>query len=256
MRITLFRVFLFSSNGSFCKDTWFSCQVHRRTPCNSCSICLCCLHRDQRIFRLHENHFSWVSLSVFGLLQQLKVLLPSVYFETSLRDWFWSVWHQSKSGKPQGRQAVLSWRWTRNVLKIWFIPAMIYWEVMDGVVKSKKRPRVKMDFCKKFQLCRGSLVRGTQNQLHVHASCNSMAWDSSSARHKGTAILGVSAQWAGTSAHTEPLCQQTQQCQHTDTGTAAQPSLLIHCWCSALLRKPRSKSTPFPISIVRVSWAS
>lgn len=71
---------------------------------------------------------------------------------------------------------------------------------MDSVVKSKKRPRVKMDFCEEFQLCRGSVVRSTQNQLHVPACCNSLAWDSSSARHKGAEILGMSAQCAGISS--------------------------------------------------------
>lgn len=89
---------------------------------------------------------SHVSLSVFGLLQKLKVLLPFVYFETRVRDWFWSVWHRGKSEKPQGREAVLSWRRIINELKIWFTPDMIYWEAMACVVKSKTRPRVKTDF--------------------------------------------------------------------------------------------------------------
>lgn len=148
----------------------------------------------------------------------------------------------------------------KNVLQIWFTPAMIYWEVMDRVVKSKKRPRVKMDFLKAFQLCRGSLVRSAQNQLHVCACCNSLAWDSSSARHKGTAILGVSGQWAGTSSsHITSLATATPAIQAVPANThgyCAQPSLLIHCWRVAPLRKPRSKHSPFCICIVRVSWAS
>ena len=43
-------------------------------------------------------------------------------------------------------------------------------------------------FFKCFQLSRGSLVKSIQNQLHESACCNSLARDSSFAKHKGTPI--------------------------------------------------------------------
>lgn len=121
----------------------------------------------------------------------------------------------------------------KNVLQIWFTLAMIYWEVMDCVVKSKERARVKKDFFKVFQLCRGSLVRSSQNQLHVCACCNSLAGTAALPGTKGLLSWGCLVSGQGLPAHTSPLWlqphQQSEQCQQTHMGTM--PSHL--CWFTA-----------------------
>lgn len=43
-------------------------------------------------------------------------------------------------------------------------------------------------------------MKSIQNQLQESACCNSLAWDSNFARHKGTPIPVLSSWWVGTSS--------------------------------------------------------
>lgn len=130
-----------------------------------------------------------------------RVLLPFVCFETRLKDWFWSIWHWDKSGEAQGKERGSAFMEKHQKCAQHFI------FTSHGILRShrsccevRKMILSAKGVFKCFRLSRGSLVKSTQNQLQGSACCNSLAWDSNYARHKGTPVPMLSGEWVGTSS--------------------------------------------------------